>query len=221
MSVVSISIDGPTASGKTTLAAGLAHVFGLAFLDSGLTYRAIAYALGRESISPASPDLWSIIEHRPGVAPSAEGFESGTEGAILFRGKDVSGEIWGPEQDGRLKQVAADQTWRSEILSMHRQIVDRYRNIVVVGRDVAVTLLPQATLNIYLTASLTVRRERRRAQYRDIVRRSAAVGPATSRDIENRDAIRALPGSVEIESTYLPACAVLNSVVRELAVASS
>ncbi|MYW05388.1 (d)CMP kinase [Streptomyces sp. SID3343] len=219
--MLSISIDGPTASGKTTLATGLARRFGLVFLDSGLTYRAVAYALGRESVSPKRADLWSVIEHRPGIGPDAGKSDHDGEGRILYRGKDVSDRIWGPEQDDRLKQVASDQSWRSEILHMHREIVDRHRNIVVVGRDVAVTLLPQATLNIYLTASLTVRRERRRAQYRDIRHRSAAVGPATSRDIENRDAIRALAGSVEIESTYLPADAVLNSVVRELRVVAS
>jgi len=99
---------------------------------------------------------------------------------------------------------------------MHQGVKEKYGSIVAVGRDVAVTLLPGAELHVYLTAELAVRRERRRTQYRDMKDRSTQVGPATVRDIENRDAIRRLPNSMEIDSTYSPASAVLASVLHQI-----
>lgn len=211
---ISISIDGPTASGKTTLATRLAQSLGLAFLDTGLTYRSLAYTLSREPAEGLRTGLQSVLEHRPVVYDRSG--ELVQEHAILLHGKDISEEIWDLSLDGGLKAVAGDFAWREEILRLHRATVEKYGDVVAVGRDVAMTLLPAARLRIYLTASLAVRRERRRAQYRDRSDRSTAVGPPTERDAENRAAIRSLPGSVEIDTTYLPAAAVSACALNRL-----
>ncbi|MFF7410069.1 (d)CMP kinase [Streptomyces lydicus] len=213
---VAISIDGPTASGKSTLAKGLAQALGLAFLDTGLTYRSLAYALTRESAEALRDDLGSALDHRPEVyrAPGAD--EPAQRHGIFLRGEDITGKIWDASLDDNLKSVARDPGWRQAILRLHQDVAERYGDIVVVGRDVAVTLLPAADLRIYLTASLAVRRERRRAQYRDMRDRSVTVGPATERDVENRAAVRALPKSLEIPTTYLPASAVFACALHGL-----
>lgn len=216
---ISISIDGPTASGKTTLATRLAQSLGLAFLDTGLTYRSLAYTLSREPADGLRTGLQSVLEHRPVVYDRSGKLVQ--DHAILLHGKDISEEIWDRSLDGGLKAVAGDSAWREEILRMHQATVEKYGDVVAVGRDVAVTLLPAARLRIYLTASLAVRRERRRAQYRDVSGRSTVVGPPTERDEANRAAVGSLPGSVEIDTTYLPAAAVSACALNRLAVTSA
>ncbi|NJP99575.1 (d)CMP kinase [Streptomyces zingiberis] len=210
---ISISIDGPTASGKTTLATDLAQFLGLAFLDTGLTFRSLALAHFNGDTENLHHHLGSHLKHHPAVY--------GTSGELVQRHriflheKEITEDIWNPSMDDSLKTVSRDPAVRRSILQLHREVVGTYGDIVVVGRDVAVTLLPAATLKIYLTASLAVRRERRRAQYR-LRGRSTAVGPPTERDAENRVAVRSLPDSVEIDSTYLPASAVSASAMNRL-----
>lgn len=213
---ISISIDGPTASGKTTLATGLAQTLGLSFLDTGLTYRSLAYALTREPAERLRSELGSVLEHRPVVYDKSVPGRPVKSHGIFLHGEEITEKIWDVSLDDNLKAVAKDPVWRQLILCMHQDISEEYENIVAVGRDVAVTLLPTAHLQIYLTASLAVRKERRRAQYRDMRDRSATVGPATARDVENRAAVRALPNSLEIQSTYLPASAVLACALNRL-----
>lgn len=214
MSRILISIDGPTASGKTTLATSLAQFIGLAFLDTGLTYRSLAYALSREPEEGLRSQLHSVLEHRPIVYDKLG--KPVQSHAILLHGKDIAEEIWDSSLDGNLKMVAKDLAWRQEILRIHQDVVETYGDVVAVGRDVAMTLLPTAHLRIYLTASLAMRRERRRAQYRDRSDRSTIVGPPTERDAENQAAIRSLPNSIEIDSTYIPASAVFTCALDRL-----
>ncbi|MFI5954966.1 (d)CMP kinase [Cryptosporangium sp. NPDC051539] len=213
MQPLSISIDGPTASGKTTLGSALAAHLGAAFLDTGLTFRALAYALAKDVVQPTD-DWRSFIEHRPMSPPDPAGVTE--HEAILYDGRDITGDIWDASLDADLKKVAADERWRDEILRLHRDAVADHPRIVVVGRDVALTLLPGDALWIYLTASLPIRRERRRAQYATYPARSIAVGPETPRDQATRAAIKARPGALEIDSTGLPPDAVFSRVLRGL-----
>ena len=212
----SISIDGPTASGKTTLGVELARCGGAAFLDTGLTFRALAYAIQRGDLTVGA-DWRHVIDHRPLMFTPSEAEPEAAE-AVLYQGKDITAEIWSGDLDETLRSVAADQSTRAQILRLHRDIVARHRRVVVVGRDVAVTLLPTAALHVYLTASLPVRKERRRAQYRAEPGRSLAVGEATARDLENRAAIQAMANSLDIDSTHLSAAAVLDKALRGLGV---
>ncbi|MEU4348593.1 (d)CMP kinase [Streptomyces sp. NPDC023838] len=216
MTELSLSIDGPTASGKTTLATALARELGLAFLDTGLTYRSLAFALDHEPIETLAADLGALLIHRPEVYARHSEEDPWQRHVILFRGQDITDRIFHTSLDRNLKAVAQNTACRQAILALHRSIAEKHGNIVAVGRDVATSLLTEATLHIYLTASDSVRVERRRAQYRNMPDRSIRVGPATERDLENRDAIRAMPNSLEVDSTYLPAAAVLKAALREL-----
>ncbi|MEU5068825.1 (d)CMP kinase [Streptomyces virginiae] len=216
MPALSISIDGPTASGKSTLAVALAQRNGLAFLDTGLSYRSLAYALHHTPGGIPRGELRHSLLHQP-LVYSRPGAEQPSEmHSILFRGRNITQDIWAPELEGALKEISGDPEWRREILSMHLGIMEKYGNVVAVGRDVAATLLPGAAVHVYLTADLAIRRERRRAQYRGAENRSTRVGPATVRDIENRDMIRKLPTSMEIDSTYSPASAVIAAVMHRV-----
>ncbi|WP_329382648.1 (d)CMP kinase [Streptomyces sp. NBC_01716] len=211
---ITISIDGPTASGKTTLATSLAKYLGLTFLDTGLTFRSLAYAIAHEPTKARRIQLGANLKHLPAVY-DASGMLTQSH-AIFLDEKEITEDIWDPSLDEDLKRISKEPALRQEILRMHHSIVEECGNVVVVGRDVGVTLLPTASLQIYLTASLAVRRERRRAQYRERSDRSTAVGPPTERDEENRVAVWALRNSIEIQSTYLPASAVFACALNRL-----
>ncbi|MEU5566163.1 (d)CMP kinase [Micromonospora musae] len=214
MAGISITIDGPTASGKTTLGMALARTLRTAFLDTGLTYRALSYALSQRPLEPN--DGWrKAIEHRPFTSASPAGDAEQSE-RVLFYGEDITDKIFAPGLERQLGSVASNPLWRDQIRNYHREVAEAHPAVVLVGRDTGTALLPSATIHVALWASLPVRRERRRAQYRDVVGRSTVVGPATSRDYEALDALRMMPNSVELDTTFLPANAVLSAVLRKI-----
>jgi cytidylate kinase len=194
-----VSIDGPTASGKTTLAQELSRRLDAPFLDTGLTYRGLAYAVTHAGVDPDKEPLETFLMHRV----SRDGTQQ-----ILFLGEDISERLFDSYLDDALRTVAADQRWRTQVVEMHRRLVSDQDNFVAVGRDVAETLMPSADLSIYLYAAEHVRRERRRAQYRDMAHRSIRVGPSTERDRSARDFVGSRPHGLVIDSTYLPPKAV-------------
>jgi cytidylate kinase len=218
-----ISIDGPTASGKTTLGVALASRLGCAFLDTGLTYRAVAYALSVEHLDPATTALDTVVRHEPwfsGDDRGSDGGESSTE-RVFYRDQDISSAIFDAALEPTLKAVAGNHLWRSQILELHRAILGRVarqaqQRVVAVGRDVAATLLRDGDLHVYLTASRSVRRERRRAQCLGSAGRSSSVGPETALDLQMRAFVAERVNSVVLDSTYLPAHAVLAAVERRL-----
>jgi CMP/dCMP kinase len=212
---VSVTIDGPTASGKTTLGMELSREFGMTFFDSGLTFRALAFAAYHDLLGDRE-DWRGLIVHLPCVWKGASQEQPEQPEAIIVDGHDVSDEIFAPALEPYLKKVAANDRLRQQIKQLHRDIVGSYSAIVVVGRDVAVTTLPDAPVHVALWASLPVRRERRRAQYLNYPERSAAVGPATPRDHENLEAICRMKGGVIIDSTYLRRDAVSTVVSRRI-----
>lgn len=217
---LSISIDGPTASGKTTLGSYLAATFGCAFLDTGWTFRAIGYAIYHHALP--SNDHWEmVLEHRPArYEPSPEPCMVEPE-RILLEGKDITDEIFDTCLESAVRSVASDPIWRARIQTYHASLIRPQLRIVAVGRDVALTLLPAASLHIVLTASLAVRRERRRAQYRNTPGRSIAVGSMTPRDVLKVEEIRKLPRFVEIDTNFLPPAAVGRAALRALETYSS
>jgi CMP/dCMP kinase len=212
-----ISIDGPTASGKTTLGTALARELCTAFLDTGLTFRAAAYALRSGWL--ASGSAWpSKMAHLPlAYQPAADGAaQVACEETVWLDSKNITNELWSVSLDSFLSTVSGTPAWRAQILAFHKAVVQTHRRIVVVGRDVATTLLSPATLSVALTASFAIRRERRRAQFRDVPGRSVAVGPATQRDLDGLKEISTLRNSIIIDTTYLPADAVVAAVVARL-----
>ncbi len=199
-----ISIDGPTAAGKTTLGAGLARHFDAVFLDTGLTYRALAYLLWRGDL--AGDDSWkSTLYHVPLSQHYSE--------KILYRGNDISDELWGLEVDNRIGLISRDPARRSQILSYHNQIVGQHPRIIAAGRDVATTLLTTAILHVFLTADFAIRRDRRRVQHSQNPARSIAVGAITERDLQTLEECRTLPNSMILDTTHMPKRVILNNTI--------
>jgi CMP/dCMP kinase len=163
-----IAIDGPAASGKGTLAKRLAAHYGLAHLDSGLLYRAVAHAVKVSGAALADVTAATTAARRLDLTRLNE-----TE----LRGRD-----WGEAAS----VVAAFPPVREALLSLQRQFAARPGGAVIDGRDIGTVICPTADVKLFVTAAPEVRAERR---YRELQERGeAAELDAILNDILARDA---------------------------------
>ena len=175
-----ISLDGPASSGKSSVGAAVAAALGLRFFDSGLLYRALAWAAIDHAVDPSDG---------PGVAALAssvavEADDKGRLDRVVIGGRDVSAEIRTPEVDRVVSAVARAPEVRATLLVRQRELVEA-GGIVVAGRDIGTIVLPGADVKIWLDASAE-ERAARRALERGIDPASGA-GRAILDDLRRRD----------------------------------
>jgi len=175
-----IALDGPAASGKSSVGAAVAAALGLRFFDSGLLYRALAWAAVDHAVDPSDG---------PGVAALAssvavEADDNGRLDRVRIDGRDVSAQIRTPEVDRVVSAVARAPEVRAALLVRQRELVEA-GGIVVAGRDIGTVVLPGADVKIWLDASAE-ERAARRALERGIDPASAA-GRAILDDLRRRD----------------------------------
>ena len=131
---VRISIDGPTASGKTTLGMWLSDRLSIPFLDSGLTFRGVALGLLDRRQQPTVHEIRAFLErfqHRPYEPTKQDSPE-----AVLLDGVDVSHLIWSESCNAVLPWVTESAEVRQEILDFHLNLTSK-RDCITAGRDVA------------------------------------------------------------------------------------
>jgi len=162
-----IAIDGPAASGKTTLGRQLADALGYLFFDTGVMYRAVTWLTLQRGIdvndekSVTALAVDSVIDVRsPSVA-------DGRACDVLVDGVDATWEIRRPEIDANVSVVSAYRGVRAALAAQQRRIGLRGA-VVMVGRDIGTVVLPEADLKIYLDASAE---ERARRRYQEILQR--------------------------------------------------
>jgi 3-phosphoshikimate 1-carboxyvinyltransferase len=149
-----ICIDGPTASGKGTLASALAARLGYHFLDSGALYRISAYAAVQAGIALESANQAHIAQR---IASLVIRFEGET---IWLDGMDVSQAIRTEEAGANASKVAALPEVRAALLGLQHSFA-RLPGLVADGRDMGTVIFPQAPLKVFLTADAACRAERR------------------------------------------------------------
>ncbi len=176
-----IAIDGPAASGKSTLARALAERFGHVLLDTGLMYRAVALAALRAG-APASDEAACAAITREGGLKLAV---RGREARVLLGGEDVTDLLRAPDVEANVSAYAAIAEVRRELVAQQRLFAAQ-RPCVLVGRDIGSVVLPGAPVKFYLEAPEAVRAARRGAQAAEWGERQTA-GEA-GRDIGGRDA---------------------------------
>ena len=170
-------IDGPTASGKGTLAAEVAQRLGYHYLDSGALYRLTAFAASRAGISP---------DDGVGVAQIAKSLPVRFLGDQVFLGdEDVSQAIRTEEAGMAASRVSVHSDVRTALVALQRGFC-KLPGLVADGRDMGTVIFPDATLKIYLTASARHRAERRHNQL--ISKGNSATLQDIQQDLEARDA---------------------------------
>ena len=155
-----IAIDGPAASGKTTLGKNLASHLGYLFFDTGVMYRAVTWMVLVRGIDVSDEkNVTSLAcEIRIDVAPPSR--DDGRSCDVIVDGTDVTWETRRPEVERIVSIVSAYPGVRRELANQQRRIGLRGR-VVMVGRDIGTVVLPEADLKIYLDASAEVRAYRR------------------------------------------------------------
>ncbi len=206
-----ITIDGPSASGKGTVAERVAAALGFHFLDSGALYRLTALSAMRHGVAL---DDAARVAQLAATLPAA--FRDGT---VWLAGEDVTDAIRAEAVGDGASKVAALPAVRAALLDRQRA----YRQapgLVADGRDMGTVVFPDATLKVFLTASVGVRAQRRHKQLID--KGIHANLAALSRDLEERDArdaaravapLRPAEGAVLLDSSALTIGEVVDKVL--------
>lgn len=158
-----IAIDGPAASGKSTVAAGVADRLGFLLVDSGSMYRAVTL-LAVERRVPVD-DVEKLVELARDVRRSYS-LERDASGAvrIAVEGRDVTEAIRSPVVGESVSQVSAVPGVRSEMVALQREAASG-ACAVVEGRDIGTTVFPDACLKVYLEATPRERARRRKEEF--------------------------------------------------------
>lgn len=155
-----IAIDGPAASGKTTLALRLAKKIGYIFFDTGVMYRAVTLAALRRSVSLTDKKALAELAAALQIDVRTPSVDDGRNSDICLDGEDVTWEIRSAEVEANVSVVSAIPGVRSALTAQQRRIGQRGK-VVMVGRDIGTVVLPEADLKIYLDASDEERARRR------------------------------------------------------------
>ena len=150
-----VAIDGPAGAGKSTVAQRAARKLGCTYIDTGAMYRAVAWkTLQRKQ--PVTDEL--ILDVVKDVHVELAYVEGKT--TVSVDGTDVTGEIRTPEVTAIVSQVAALGPVRSRMVELQRRMAAK-GSVLMDGRDIATSVLPDANVKIFLTASIEERARRR------------------------------------------------------------
>lgn len=155
-----IAIDGPAASGKSTLGMKLADELGYLFFDTGLMYRAITWEALRRGIDVRDKSRVTTLAETTEIDIRPPTKINGRYCDILADGVDISWDTRRPEVDSNVSLVSSYPGVRQAMTIQQRRIGLR-GNVVMVGRDIGTVVLPDADLKIYLVASVEERARRR------------------------------------------------------------
>jgi cytidylate kinase len=206
-----LTIDGPAASGKGTVAAQVAGALGFAYLDSGALYRLVALQAQRTDVD---------FDDGPGLARVALALDARFDGGdIWLAGDCVTDAIRRESISAGASQVAAHPELRQALLDRQRAFL-REPGLVAEGRDMGSVVFPQARLKIFLTASAEVRAERR---YKQLMEKGLGANmQALLQEIRRRDErdsaraaapLKPAADAVVVDTTLLDAGQVMDRVL--------
>lgn len=159
--MVTIAIDGPAASGKSTIAKKLAKQLGYFYVDSGAMYRAVTYEWLEHAGGEKSEHDAEILQKL------LQAFDLVFDGdTAIVNGKDISKEIRSNKVSQNVSYIASFPIVRDKLVEIQRKMAAS-KNIIMDGRDIGTVVFPQAELKIFMVASAEVRAERRAKQLKE------------------------------------------------------
>ena len=150
-----IAIDGPAGAGKSTVAKHLAQMLDYVYVDTGAMYRAITFVVLRNGVDN---NIEKVIE----IARNADiklQFEKGVT-HVFINGEEVTNNIRTPEVNGKVSDISKIPEVREAMVKIQRSL-GKDTNLIAEGRDTTTVVFPDATIKVYLTASLEERAKRR------------------------------------------------------------
>jgi cytidylate kinase len=221
MKPTTIAIDGPAASGKSTIANALARKLNYLYFDTGVMYRAATWAALDRGVRISDETAVTKLTESLQIDVEPPSVADGRQYDVLCDGVDVTWAIRSPEVDANVSPVSVYPGVRSALTAQQRRIGLR-GDVVMVGRDIGTVVLPEAPLKIYLDASAE---ERARRRYAEVQARGdqAQSYEAILDNVKRRDAIdsgrataplKAAPDAVIIDSTNMSVEEVVAHVVQ-------
>ncbi len=216
-----ITIDGPSGTGKSTVAKGVAKKLGYTFFDTGAMYRSVAWKILEEGIDPSDPK--KVAEILPDFQFRIETDEQG-ERHYFVGDKEVTKEIRSQRISSLSSQIAVYPEVRKTLVKIQRKFGYK-TDAVFEGRDMGTVVFPDADLKIFLTAKPKVRADRR---YKELLAKFPDLAETLSvnqilHEIEQRDKndtereispLRQAPDAKLIDTSYLTAEQVIEKVVQ-------
>ena len=155
-----IALDGPAASGKSTVGSRVADALGYLFFDTGVMYRAVTWIALQRGVAISDETAVSKIAKDVPIDILPPSQADGRTCDILVEKKDITWQIRRPEVDANVSAVSAYPGVRAALTKQQRRIGLRGQ-VVMVGRDIGTVVIPEAELKIYLDASAEERAKRR------------------------------------------------------------
>jgi cytidylate kinase len=218
-----IAIDGPAASGKSTIGARLAQWLGYLYFDTGVMYRAVTWEALARGVDIDDEAAVTALARVLDIDVTRATTEDGRQVTVLADGQDVTWAIRRPEVDADVSQVSAYGGVRQALTRQQRRIAARGQ-IVMVGRDIGTVVLPGADLKIYLDATAE---ERARRRYQEILDRDEPVEyEAILAAVRRRDAydsgralapLQAAADAVVVDTTEMDVDQVIDHVLALVA----
>jgi len=165
-----IAVDGPAASGKSTIAELLAQSLGYLYFDTGVMYRAVTLAALRQLERVTDERAVTHLAETVHIDVREASQDDGRKSDVLLDGVDITWEIRAPEVDANVSVVSAYPGVRVAMTEQQRRIGKRGK-VVMVGRDIGTVVLPDADLKVYMDASVE---ERARRRYDEVRQRGEA-----------------------------------------------
>lgn len=206
-----IALDGPSGTGKSTVARGLARQLGFRYLDTGAMYRAVTWAVLRDGVDPDDGDAVTALAARTRLEITTDPDEQ----HVLVDGQRVDAEIRSKAVTTAVSPVSAAPGVRELLVAAQRELIGA-GGVVVEGRDIGTVVAPGAGLKVFLTASVDARASRRSRQDGSGDQRSTAA------DLDRRDTydssrahspLRAAEDAVHVDTTSMGVAEVIQRLV--------
>lgn len=198
-----VAIDGPSGSGKSSTARGVAVRLGLAYLDTGAMYRAATWLAVHEGVDLADQAAVARLVAGADLAVDLDPTQHG----VTVQGHDVTSAIRQPEVSAAVSAVATNLEVRADLVSRQKRVIaEASGGIVAEGRDITTVVAPDAPVRVLLVADPAARVARRHAELGEAVDAKAVTDQVIRRDRDDSTVAQfssAAPGVTVLDSTYL------------------
>jgi len=207
-----VAIDGPSGSGKSSTARGVAQKLGLAFLDTGAMYRAATWLVLHSAVAAADTAAVAALVESADIAIGLDP----SNPVVSINGTDVTQAIREPVVSAAVSSVATNLDVRANLVVRQREIIaSAERGIVAEGRDITTVVAPEAPVRVLLVADPSARVARRQAELGQRVTSADVTDQVIRRDRDDSTVARfteAAEGVVVVDSTHLTLSEVIDRI---------
>ncbi len=216
-----ITIDGPAGAGKSTLGERLARRLGYLYFDTGIMYRALAWAVLYHGIDPRDSIAVAELAKTLQIQVNHPHIADGRQYSVQVDNQDITWNLRQPEVEANVSLVASYPQVR-EIMRARQRAIGETGHVVMVGRDIGSIVMPDAPYKIYLVASLEERARRRTAELQ--IRGHHADLAQISNEIARRDSLdqhimQPAPDAIVVSSDGQTPDEVVETILRSIGVA--